>query len=111
MKKLRMDRTKSLTLEEGCELYLNDCRLRNLREATINHYRQSYLQLFRAIDPRMPLNEVTRDVYIIDLVQYSKKCKFEQDVELMQKVLADSAERQNYVDMHHSKRRTYINIK
>lgn len=58
MKKLRMDRTTSITIEEGCQLYLNDCRQRNLREATINHYRQSYLQMFKAFDPQTPLNEI-----------------------------------------------------
>ncbi|MBQ2957713.1 MAG: phage integrase SAM-like domain-containing protein [Clostridia bacterium] len=63
MKKLRMDRTTSITLEEGCQLYLNDCRQRNLREATINHYRQSYLQMFKAFDPQMPLNEITIQTY------------------------------------------------
>ena len=42
MKKLRMIKSNSITLEEGCGMYLNNCRQRNLREATINHYRQSY---------------------------------------------------------------------
>ena len=63
MKKLRMDRTTSITLEEGCQLYLNDCRQRNLREATINHYRQSYLQMFKAFDPQTPLNEINIQTY------------------------------------------------
>ena len=42
MKKLRMTAQNSLTLEEGCNKYLDNCRSRNLREGTINHYKQSY---------------------------------------------------------------------
>ena len=43
MKKLKMARGTLLTFEEGCNKYLENCRQRNLREGTINHYRQSYL--------------------------------------------------------------------
>ena len=63
MKKLRMIKTNSITLEEGCEMYLKDYRQRNLHEATINHYRQSYLQLFNAFDPKTGLNEVSIQTY------------------------------------------------
>ncbi len=42
MKKLKMSRVVTLTFEEGCNKYLENCRQRNLREGTINHYRQSY---------------------------------------------------------------------
>ena len=37
-----MARGVTLTFEEGCNKYLENCRQRNLREGTINHYRQSY---------------------------------------------------------------------
>lgn len=43
MKKLRIVEQNFLTLEEGCNKYLDNCRSRNLREGTINHYRQSYV--------------------------------------------------------------------
>ena len=43
MKKLKMISQKGVTFEEGCNLYLDNCKERNLREGTINHYRQSYL--------------------------------------------------------------------
>ena len=45
MKKLKMT-TQSLTFEEGCNKYLENCRRRNLREGTIGHYRQSYTQFY-----------------------------------------------------------------
>ena len=39
MKKLKMTRSVTLTFEEGCNKYLENCRQRNLREGTINHYK------------------------------------------------------------------------
>jgi len=45
MRKLRMLPLNSITFEEGCNKYLEDCRQRNLREGTINHYKQSYNQV------------------------------------------------------------------
>ena len=47
MRKLRLERTDVVTFREGCERYLNDCRTRNLREGTIGHYRQSYVQFYK----------------------------------------------------------------
>ena len=38
MKKLKMSRTITLTFEEGCNKYLENCRQRNLREGK-NGYR------------------------------------------------------------------------
>ena len=37
-----MARGITFTFEDGCNKYLENCRQRNLREGTINHYRQSY---------------------------------------------------------------------
>ncbi len=36
MKKLQMSKTETITFEEGCNKYLDDCRQRNLRQGTIN---------------------------------------------------------------------------
>ena len=44
MKKLKMARAVTLTFEEGCNKYSENCRQRNLREGTIEHYKQSYTQ-------------------------------------------------------------------
>ena len=38
MQKIKMSRGVTLTFEEGCKKYLENCRQRNLREGTINHY-------------------------------------------------------------------------
>ena len=46
MKKMQMRRNSGVTFEEGCEMYIENCKKRNLREGTINHYRQSFTQFF-----------------------------------------------------------------
>ena len=63
MKKLKMSVTKTLTFQEGCEKYLEYCRQRNLREGTINHYRQSYTQFYKFFDPDTPIEEFDEDAY------------------------------------------------
>ena len=63
MKKLRMVKSNSITLEEGCNKYLDNCRARNLREGTINHYRQTYVQFAKFFDIQMQVSEITEEVY------------------------------------------------
>ena len=48
-----MKSTKSITFKEGCDKYLDYCRQRNLRQGTINHYRQSYVQFFKFFEPQI----------------------------------------------------------
>ena len=59
MKKLKMTATKTLTFQEGCEKYLEYCRQRNLREGTINHYKQSYTQFYKFFPPETPLEKIS----------------------------------------------------
>lgn len=63
MQKLKMKSMNSITFEEGCEKYLEYCRQRNLREGTINHYKQSYTQFYKFFDPEMPLEEIDESAY------------------------------------------------
>lgn len=63
MKKLKMKATKGLTFEEGCNKYLEYCRQRNLRQGTINHYRQSYVQFFKFFERDTPIEEIDEDAY------------------------------------------------
>ena len=63
MKKLRLAVDDSLTLEEGCNKYLDNCRARNLREGTIRHYRQSYTQFFKYFDKNMPVSDINEKTY------------------------------------------------
>ena len=63
MKKLRMLESNFLTLEEGCNKYLDNCRARNLREGTINHYRQSYVQFAKFFDMQMRVSDMDEKMY------------------------------------------------
>ena len=61
--KLKMNASRGLTFEEGCNKYLEYCRQRNLRQGTINHYRQSYVQFFKFFEPDTPIEEIDEDAY------------------------------------------------
>lgn len=58
-----MIRESGLTFEEGCDLYLNNCKERNLRQGTINHYRQSYTQFYKYFDKEMSLSDFNEKMY------------------------------------------------
>ena len=58
MKKIKMARGTTFTFSEGCEKYLEYCRQRNLRQGTINHYKQSYIQFLKHFDPQMPIEDI-----------------------------------------------------
>ena len=58
-----MARGVTLTFEEGCSKQLENCRQRNLREGTINHYRQSYLYFYKFFDPKMPIENIDEQLY------------------------------------------------
>lgn len=62
-----------LTFEQGCDLYIQDCRQRNLREATIKHYQQSYKQFYNFFDPDMPLHQMTQDLYNAFILYLSER--------------------------------------
>lgn len=62
MKRLKMKQI-TLTFSDGCDKYIEYCKQRNLREATINHYKQSYKQFFYYFNPDMPLDDITKSMY------------------------------------------------
>ena len=63
MHKLTMIRSDMITFAEGCNKYIDYCKQRNLRQATINHYKQSYKQFYKFFDSDMPLCEMTEQAY------------------------------------------------
>lgn len=63
MKKLSMISQVSITFEQGCEKYILNCKQRNLRQGTINHYKQSYTQFYKYFDRNMLLSEITEETY------------------------------------------------
>jgi integrase/recombinase XerD len=63
MKKMTMDVADSMTFEEACEKYLENCRVRNLREGSINHYKHSYKQFYKFFAPETPIVEIDAEAY------------------------------------------------
>ena len=63
MKKMKMARASTLTFREDCELYLESCRQRNLREGTINHYKQSYTQFYKYFDIDLQVSDIDEKMY------------------------------------------------
>ena len=63
VEKILMKNDEAITFEEGCNLYIQNCRERNLRQGTINHYRQSYTQFYKFFDRKMPLSEMDEAKY------------------------------------------------
>ncbi len=63
MKMIKMQLACSITFKELCDKYLTNCRERNLREGTINHYKQSYLKLFKFFAPDMPISDLDEAAY------------------------------------------------
>lgn len=61
----------ALTFGEGWNKYLENCRQRNLRQGTINHYMQSYKQFYKYFDPEMPVDDIDANMYK-DYVLYLK---------------------------------------
>ena len=63
MKKLKMTTNSTITFYQGCNLYLDNCRARNLREGTIRHYKQSYTQFYKYFDADMPIGELDKEAF------------------------------------------------
>ena len=63
MKRIKMSVSNSITLEQGCNEYLDNCRARNLREGTIRHYRDTINQIYRYIDKDIPIEDITSKVF------------------------------------------------
>ena len=52
-----------LTFEEGCNNHLENCTQRNLREGTINHYKQRYKEFYKFFKPDMPMEKIDSEIY------------------------------------------------
>lgn len=63
MKRMKLEQSSGLTFEEGCDKYIDYCRQRNLREGTINHYKQSYTQFFKYFSPEMEVRKFDAQLY------------------------------------------------
>lgn len=63
MEKMRMNRGKEKTLQDGVNEYLADCRGRNLREGTIRHYRDGSKQIVKYIGAETKLKDLSYESF------------------------------------------------
>lgn len=63
MRKLTLTQDTKITFKQGCEMYITNCKQRNLREGTINHYKQSYTQFYKYFDTEMLLCDFSEQVF------------------------------------------------
>ncbi len=63
MKRIKMMEVKSITFEQGCNEYLDNCRARNLREGTIRHYIDTIRQIYKYVDKDMPIEKINKGTF------------------------------------------------
>lgn len=59
-KRITLSAETRMTLEDGCNKYLDNCRQRNLSEITILHYRESYRHFYKFYGKDMPLTAMDK---------------------------------------------------
>lgn len=60
--------TKGITFDRGYDEFIFNCRAKNLRPATIQFYDNSIKSIYKFIDPKMPIRDITKatvDSFII----------------------------------------------
>ncbi|SFB43252.1 phage integrase SAM-like domain-containing protein [Clostridium frigidicarnis] len=60
-KKLSMNKSNTMTFAMGFEEYIDNCKVRNLRSATIKRYKESINTIYKFIDSSTPLEELAKD--------------------------------------------------
>lgn len=65
MKKISMNNNNSnnskINLDEGYDQFIKYCKVRNLRIATLKHYDNTMLSVYKFIQPKTPINSITSD--------------------------------------------------
>lgn len=73
MKRIKMTKvTNDKTFEEGFEEFLFDCKSRNLREDTLEHYRQGYKQIIKYLNNDIRISDITKNSYEKFVVEVKK---------------------------------------
>lgn len=71
MKKLKIKQENDITFGQGFEDFIDNCNARNLRLATINHYRESFKSIRRFIDKEL----VIRNIKQFTVDNFVRDCK------------------------------------
>lgn len=71
MRKLKIKQENEITFEKGFEDFIDNCNARNLRPATITHYRESFKSICRFIDE----NTLIKDIKQSTVDKFVRECK------------------------------------
>lgn len=69
-RKMKVVTNDNVFFKQGFEVLLDNCKARNLREATINHYKEAYRSITRFIDDDIlvnTINQKTVDDFVISI--------------------------------------------
>lgn len=76
MKKIKVQKQNSITLNEGIELFLRKCQVRNLTENTITSYKEKlrkFAYFYGGDEPAEEIEEATIDEYVLQMRQEQLK--------------------------------------
>ncbi|WP_286909258.1 tyrosine-type recombinase/integrase [Clostridium sp. UBA1652] len=59
-KKLKIETDNSITFKEGFEEYIDNCKARNLRDATIKHYKEGYRAITKFLDEDTKVKDINK---------------------------------------------------
>jgi len=63
MKKIEMrDTIEGITLDEGFDIFVRSCGVRNLRPATVRHYENTMRSVYKFIEPKTLIKSITKDI-------------------------------------------------
>lgn len=55
------DTVEGITLDEGFDIFVRSCEVRNLRTATIRHYENTMRSVYKFIEPKTLIKDITKD--------------------------------------------------
>ncbi|MBU3215834.1 site-specific integrase [Clostridium estertheticum] len=70
--KLKIKLDESITFEKGFEEYLDNCKARNLRKATITHYEEGYKAVTKYIDKEMNIGDINQSTVSKFIIECNK---------------------------------------
>ena len=63
MKRMNLNYRNDKTFKEGFEEFILNCKARNLRDGTINHYEDAYRQIIKYLDETILLADISKKTF------------------------------------------------
>lgn len=61
-RKMKMITKDDVSFKQGVEVFLDNCKARNLRHATINHYKEAYRSITRFINKDTNISTINQKI-------------------------------------------------